>query len=418
MSLSREKRSLSIVDSIPFDSLVVGLQVEAQDADPETQGMYYPGRIIHIDRSLPQEQWRVTVKFDKWGDNNTVTPSELRPHGWSGFSKLQPQEQKRPRTRPPSALGEDEGTRASDAHSDVDAERVTPNRRAKLTRTRSALNEEEEFVVVIRVLDDRDARDGGSEREYLCKLGDGTSKWLPRRPCLEEEDKHGVVTTVGALLAYEWSPAYIVQTYNNGEELLVAWKNRPPSDWARIPASAFHGRDLQSLRGYNPGITELSKQNATHRLFMGIQDCLRATAERSKTLEHFSAFEIEAVLGDLGTPDEHNPKPALAGDRTQRIFSHEELDPLFRPYREKWDELRSSRGKLLGRIDFSEGRGVHIIWYARPAHKDFYTSAPGRLLYLPLKHSTPYVEYVKVSVRAAQSTEAEDEAVLEGLTGM
>lgn len=392
--MRRERQALTCQDRVGPESLVEGLEVEAQDGDHE--GIYFSGRVEGIDRSASSsDQWLVTVRFTTWGDTYTVPLSELRPKGWSDRQKLEPQTAKRLRKRPESSQA---SAYSDPGSSDSETDNRTTEQPARRRRT-----QDNGDVGITRITGQRIV---GGKCEYLCELASGKLEWLAR-DTLEETDSRGLTTTTGALLAYEWAPMYVVQTYNNGQEYLVRFVDRSENDWARVPAAAFSEKDLQIMRANRPCVPGLFKQNALFRFFMGVQHCLRSPSDRSKVMEHFSAVEIEAVLLGLGTPAAELRPPAHAGDRVWLSLSREELDPLFRTYREEWYELRSSRGKLYGRIDFSEGKGVHVIWYARPSTVDFYT-AGDRPYWTPLRHPAPYIEYVRVRVFAAESTEEED----------
>jgi len=399
MSLRREKQRLTGQDRVPPESLVEGLEVEAQDG--VNAGVYFPGRVKCIDRSPvdSSDQWLVTVHFPSYGDTHTVPLSEIRPKGWADRQKLAPQAAKRQCNQPSfdaDASTDTEPNSGTDSESEAAARSVQgrPQRR----RT-----EDSGLVVVTRITDHRIV---AGKCEYQCHLASGRKEWLPRET-LEDTDVRGLTTTTGALIAYEWTPWYVVQTYESGTEFLVRFLNRIENDWARVPAAAFSHKDLESMQANRPCATELSKKNAVFRLFVGVQQSLRSPSERMKRLDHFPAFEIEAVLHGMGTPVDRK-KSRFAGDRVWLSLSREELDPLFSPYRERWDESRSSRGKLWGRIDFSEGKGVQVIWYARPLTVDWYTAAEGRPTWLPLRHPAPYVEYVELKVCAAESTQEED----------
>jgi hypothetical protein len=398
MSARGEKRQLVVADSVDPRMLKEGSVVEAFDA--ETAKKFWPGKVIGIDSSAENPQdWKVEVKFKNCENEYvTVRVGDLRPEGWQDYQRVLPGQGRR--SRPSTALSrEADGDTRTDSGGD-ESEGEAPAQR----RTRR-VKRDDEIVVVSRIFDSRLV---GDEREYLCQLDSGKLEWL-KRSHLEETDARGSVTVTGALLAYEWAPAYVVQTYSNGQEFLVAWHGRTENDWARIPASCFTARDLQVMEANKPCASPRDTQRAIFHLFIGVQQCLRSPTERSRTLEFLPGVDVEAGLGDKGKPvtDGHE-KPALAGDRVLLSFSREELNPLFRPYREKWDEVRSKRGKLLGRIDFSDGLGVHIIWYARPCTYEFYTAEEGYEMITPRKHPNPYIEVVKVRVFCAQSTEAED----------
>lgn len=400
MSVRGEKRQLVVTDCVDPRTLKEGSVVEAFDA--EIARKYWPGRVIRIDSSAEDPQdWKFEVKFKNCEDQYvTVSARELKPEGWQDYQRILPGQGRR--SRPSTALSyeADVDTRTDSGGDESEIEATPAQRRTRRVRR------DDGIVVVARIFD---SKLEGDEREYLCQLDSGKLEWL-KRSYLEETDARGSVTVTSALLAYEWAPAYVVQTYNNGQELLVAWHGRTENDWARIPASCFTARDLQVMGANKPCASPSDAQRAIFRLFMGVQQCLRSPTERKRTLEFFPGVDVEAGLGDKGKPvTDGHAKPALAGDRVLLSFSREELDPLFRPYREKWDEVRTRRGKLLGRLDFSDGLGVHIIWYARPCTYDFYTSEEGYEMITPRKHPNPYIEVVKVRVFCAQSTQAEDE---------
>lgn len=399
----REKRSLVVPDHVSYDSLREGLEVEAFDA--KDAKIYWPARVVRVsrDNDVAPEDWEVVVKFSGYGEQ-AVRAGELKPHGWSEQQKLQPQLAKRERRSQQLA------SHTEHTDSDDDGEAETPPTQSTNAEPPRRRRPDTGVVTLARVIDHRTRPSG--EQEFLCKTTDGEQVWLPRS-AFDETDIKGEVTTTGALLAYLWAPAYIVQTYDNGIECLVAWVGRTENDWARVPASAFSQRDLDLMRANWPRASAIDKQRATYRLFMGIQTCLRSVQSRSVTLDHFPADHIEAVLEGMGARVDGAKLPQGAGDRELLSFSHEELDPLFRQYREKWDELRSSRGKLYGAIDFSEGRGVQIIWFARPHSTDFYTAGAGRPFYSPIKAPNPYVEYVRIRIFGRESTEEEDRAAVQ-----
>lgn len=408
----RERNALVVPDRVDASLLRIGLEVEAFESVVAKK--FWACTVVAIEKPhASPETWKVKVKFNGVGcidDYETVDFDNLRPKGWMEVQKLKPRASKR--ARPDSALGQVEAdTDVSDTdtvNNSADDNSIQQNAEqdAITGRNRRQRKKEDGTVVVTRIIDHRGE---GDTREYRVLLHSGKEEWLPRSAFFEKE---GTVT--GALLAYEWTPAYIVQTYNNGEEYLVAWLNRTENDWARVPASAFTHRDVEFMRANRPIAYEVNKQRAIYRLFMGVQSCLRSTKVRACHFDHFPGVDIEAVLSGKGTPVTGD-RVRYAGDQTLRSYSREELDPIFSPYRKRWDELRTSRGKLLGKIDFSEsGAGVKIIWYARPYTCEFYYSADDeRPFYEPERAPTPYVETVEVSIKVMESTPEEDLAVIQ-----
>lgn len=386
-------------------SIAVGTEVEAWDGSEEVE-KFWSARVVRINHTSTGTTY--TVKFFGYGCVNeiaTVSLEKLRPEGWTKRKHLVPTSEKRTRSVQSFAV---DAAHDSDSDSVLD-NAATPRRAATPkppgTRKRRCTSNGEEVVERIY-----SCQGEGDERVYHTLMASGKFENLPRSAFFQT-DKDGIQTVTGALLAFEWVPSRIVQTYNNGAELLVSWANRPPQDWARIPAVAFHPSVLALLRAPQPPVAEKVKLAAAFRIYWCLQRALRRDDKKAQE-GHFSAEDIESVLGGLGIPVPDSKREF--GDRVWYHYTREELDPIFRQFREKWDEVRNSKGKLHGKVEFEREpkRGVHIRWYARPATIEIYESREGLPAYAPAKTPTPYIEMMEIKVVNQLSTAEQDLAAI------